>query len=190
MAINTQGIESLILQLVQELDEAPQREGLRETPARVAKSWSKLLEGYNRDFKVEVKTFDNAYDYNDIVLSGKIHFTSTCEHHLLPFWGEAYVAYIPGDRLVGLSKLSRAVDIYARRLQDQERITQQVADELAETLSPKGIAVLLKAKHFCNIARGVEKTTSNMVTVTFRGTMDTDAMKQRFYEMVRFADTK
>ena len=120
---NNKEIESIIEKLLKELAEDYNRAGLKETPMRVAKSWSRLLEGYERKFEDEAKTFDNTHNYSDIVLSGKISFTSVCEHHLLPFWGEAYIAYIPKDRIIGLSKLARAVDIYSRRLQDQERIT-------------------------------------------------------------------
>jgi GTP cyclohydrolase I len=190
MAIKTQELESVISQLVAILSESdnPSREGLQETPKRVAKSWAKLLEGYGRSFEAESKTFENTHGYNDIILSGKIHFTSTCEHHLLPFWGKAYVAYVPRDRLVGLSKLSRLVDIYSRRLQDQERITKQVADELNKSLDPLGVAVLLNGQHFCNIARGVEKTDSNMTTAVFTGAFEDEAMKKRFYEMIRFGN--
>jgi len=185
---NNKEIESIIEKLLKELVEDCNRAGLKETPMRVAKSWSRLLEGYERKFEDEAKTFDNTHNVSDIVLSGKINFTSVCEHHLLPFWGEAYIAYIPKDRIIGLSKLARAVDIYSRRLQDQERITQQVAQAINGYLEPRGVAVLLKAQHFCNIARGVEKIQSNMVTSAFSGEFTNDNTRKRFYEMVAFAN--
>jgi len=188
MAINNNQVNIIITDLLKNLVDDFDREGLRETPIRVAKSWTALLEGYDRNFEDEAKTFENTHGYSDMILSGKINFTSICEHHLLPFWGEAYIAYIPQDRIIGLSKLSRAVDIYSRRLQDQERITQQVADEINRYLQPKGVAVLLKAQHFCNIARGVEKPQSNMVTSVFTGEFRESDYKNRFYEMVKFAD--
>ena len=188
MAINQENIKPIVRELLKNLVSDHDRSGLVETPDRVAKSWESLLDGYNRDFKEEAKTFDNTHGYSDIVLSGKINFTSVCEHHLLPFWGEAYVAYIPKDRIIGLSKLSRAVDIYSRRLQDQERITQQVSNALEEYLDPKGVAVLIKAQHFCNIARGVEKPSSNMVTSSFTGDFMKSENIQRFYSMVDFAN--
>lgn len=188
MAINNSEVSTVVHELLKKLVDDHTREGLVETPERVAKSWSALLEGYHRSFKDEAKTFENTHGYSDIVLSGKINFTSVCEHHLLPFWGEAFVAYIPRDRIIGLSKLSRAVDIYSRRLQDQERITQQVANALEEYLEPKGVAVLLKAQHFCNIARGVEKPQSNMVTSVFTGELQEFSNQQKFYEMVKFAN--
>ncbi len=187
MAINQGSIQPIIKNLVENLVEDYDREGLVETPARVAKAWTKLLEGYDRDFSQEAKTFENTHGYSDIVLSGRINFTSICEHHLLPFWGEAYVAYIPKDRIIGLSKLSRAIDIYSRRLQDQERITQQTSDALNQYLEPKGVAVMIKAQHFCNMARGVEKIHSNMVTTSFTGEFSDPLVQSRFYEMVKFA---
>ena len=188
MAIDKTQTAVIINELLQNLVEDYDREGLVETPVRVAKSWEALLEGYARDFEDEAKTFENTHGYSDMVLSGQIDFTSVCEHHLLPFWGEAYVAYIPKDRIIGLSKLSRVVDIYSRRLQDQERITQQITEALEKYLQPKGVAVLIKAQHFCNIARGVEKTRSNMVTSSFTGEFEDKDNKQRFYEMVKFAN--
>lgn len=187
MAINEENVNNVVADLLKNLVEDHDREGLRETPSRVAKSWKALLQGYERSFADEAKTFENTHGYSDIILSGKINFTSVCEHHLLPFWGEAYIAYIPQDRIIGLSKLSRAVDIYSRRLQDQERITQQVTDAINQYLQPRGVAVLLKAQHFCNIARGVEKPQSNMVTSIFTGELAEHENKVRFYEMVKFA---
>lgn len=186
--IDTSETRQVVSELLRNLVDDYNREGLVETPARVAKSWEALLEGYTRDFEDEAKTFENTHGYSDMVLSGRINFTSVCEHHLLPFWGEAYVAYIPKDRIIGLSKLSRAVDIYSRRLQDQERITQQVTDALEKYLQPRGVAVLMKAQHFCNIARGVEKPQSNMVTSSFTGEFQDEKSKQRFYDMVKFAN--
>lgn len=167
------------------LGENPKREGLVETPKRVATAWEKILEGYSRDFKSEIKVFENSSGYDGIITSGNIEFFSTCEHHLLPFYGHAFIGYIPGKTIVGLSKLSRVVDIYSRRLQDQERITTQVAEEIMKVLKPKGVAVLLRAKHFCNMARGVEKKDSDMTTLIYRGIFEKDKNLQgMFLELV------
>lgn len=166
--MNSKKIEKIISELLIEVGENTSREGLLDTPKRVSESWVEILGGYTRNLSEEMTVFDNN-NYDGIITSEKIEFFSMCEHHLLPFWGSAYIGYIPDKKMIGLSKLARAVDIYSRRLQDQERITVQIADELMRLLIPKGVAVMLVAKHFCNIARGVEKTQSNMKTLIFRG---------------------
>jgi len=181
-------IKTTIHELLISLGENPQREGLVETPKRVAKAYQKILEGYSRNLADEIKVFENSAGYDDLIISSGIEFFSICEHHLLPFWGHATVAYIPDKTIIGLSKLSRAVDIYARRLQDQERITTQVADELMRLLKPKGVAVMLDASHFCNIIRGVEKKDSSMRTLIFRGVMkDNESLQMKFLMMAQTA---
>lgn len=182
---NRSSIQDLVKQLIMRLGEDTERAGLRETPQRVARAYGRTMEGYSRSLKDEITTFENTYNYDDLIYSGAIDFFSTCEHHLLPFFGTAHIAYVPNKKIIGLSKLARAVDIYSRRLQDQERITVQVADELNALLSPQGVIVMLEGQHFCNMARGVEKARSNMKTIVSRGCFRTDEkMYNRFLKLI------
>lgn len=179
-------IEEIVRALLVEMGEDVDREGLMDTPRRVAAAYEKLLGGYGRSLENEITVFKNEYRYDDIVYSGDINFFSTCEHHLLPFYGKAHIAYIPNEKIIGLSKLARAVDIYSRRLQDQERITIQIANEIQRLLDAKGVAVMLEGQHFCNMARGVCQVDSNMKTMTFRGLFkDSETLKSRFMEMAK-----
>lgn len=181
MRMDDDRLSEIVKQLLTEFGDDVNREGLKDTPMRVAKAYSETLGGYNRSLKEEITVFKNTHNYDDIVYSGKIHFFSTCEHHLLPFYGIAHIAYIPDESIIGLSKLARAVDIFSRRLQDQERITMQVAGELDELLRPKGLAVMLEGQHLCNMARGVKQFESNMTTMTFKGAFkDSQALCDRF----------
>jgi GTP cyclohydrolase I len=178
-------IEKLIKELILALGENPERPGLLKTPERVAKTYEKMLEGYSRSLEKEITTFDNSYKYDDLIYSGKIDYFSMCEHHMLPFYGMAHIAYVPSDKIIGLSKLARAVDIFSRRLQEQERLTVQVATELDRLLRPKGIIVLLEGRHFCNTARGVEKASSNMKTIISRGCFkDDEKLYNRFFQII------
>lgn len=180
-----QTIEEVTKKLIHAIGEDVEREGLRETPERVARMYTETLQGYSRNLEDEMTIFENTHDYSDIVFSGGITFYSLCEHHLVPFFGTAHVAYIPDKKIAGLSKLARAVDIYARRLQDQERITIQVANELIRLLEPKGVAVLLEGKHFCNMARGTKQESSNMKTMIFRGEFkDSEFYRNQFMSMI------
>jgi GTP cyclohydrolase IA len=177
-------VEQLTRQLLEALGEDPNREGLLKTPARVARAYTKLFEGYRRSFRDEITVFNNEYGYDDIVYSGQISFFSTCEHHLQSFYGIAHVGYVPDKHIIGLSKLSRVIDIYARRLQEQERITVQAAEELMGLLAPKGVAIMLESQHFCNMARGVQQRTANMKTITFRGVFKDDKqLQERFMQL-------
>lgn len=179
-------ISDAIRQLLRAVGEDLECEGLKDTPSRVARAYTEILGGYSRSLKNEITVFENTHGYDDIIYSGNIQFFSTCEHHLLPFYGAAHVAYVPGSKIIGLSKLARAVDIFSRRLQDQERITMQVADELDNLLRPKGVAVFLEGQHFCNMARGVKQCDSNMKTMTFRGVFkDDQTLRDRFMQMTR-----
>jgi len=145
------------------------REGLRDTPARVAKSYGELYAGYDQDpIAVLERTFP-ADGYDQVVVLSGIEFFSTCEHHMLPFYGVAHLAYLPGDRIVGLSKLARLVDCYSRRLQVQERLTEQVANALESVLEPRGVAVVFEGVHTCMVARGVHKRGATMKTCSLRG---------------------
>ncbi len=181
-----QNVEALVTKLLEEIGEDPNREGLIDTPKRFAKAYIKVLEGYKRSLKDEITVFENTENYDDIIYSGKITFFSTCEHHLLPFFGTAHIAYVPGKKIIGLSKMARAVDIFSRRLQDQERITMQVINSLDELLSPAGVAVFLDAQHFCNMARGVQQFNSNMKTMAFRGVFkENEELRNRFMELTK-----
>ena len=145
------------------------REGLRRTPERVVESWKELYSGYGQDPKKALNSTFNGEGYDGIVLLKDIEFYSTCEHHMLAFTGKAHVAYIPTDRIVGISKLARIVEVYARRLQNQERITTQVADALETHLKPLGAAVIIEASHACMSCRGVTKSHAIMSTSAMRG---------------------
>lgn len=145
------------------------REGLTTTPTRVIDSWDEIFSGYKQDPEEVLDSTFNSEGYNGIVLLRDIEFHSTCEHHLQPFKGRAHVAYIPTNRIVGISKLARIVDLHARRLQNQERITKGVADDLEQYLSPLGTAVIIEAAHGCMQCRGVMKQNSIMTTSSMRG---------------------
>lgn len=152
-----------------------EREGLKDTPMRVAKSYLELYAGYRQDPKeILARTFPGD-GYDQVVVLSGIDFFSVCEHHLLPFFGAAHVAYLPGDRIVGLSKLARLVDCFSRRLQVQERLTQQVADAIQDCLAPKGVAVLFEGVHSCMVSRGVQKKGATMKTCSLKGVFLDDA---------------
>ena len=166
---NMEKIELIISDLLKEIGEDSEREGLIKTPHRVAKSWMTFAQGYKQTPEEVVgdAVFNEKCD--EIVVVKDIDFFSLCEHHLLPFKGVAHVGYLPKEKIIGLSKIPRIVDIYARRLQVQERLTQQVADALQDVLSPKGVAVIIEAEHLCMQMRGVEKQSSFMITSAVRG---------------------
>ena len=145
------------------------REGLVDTPSRVVNSWKEIFSGYDEDPAEVLSSTFNAEDYDGIVLLRDIEFHSTCEHHLQPFTGRAHIAYIPIERIVGISKLARIVDLHARRLQNQERITKGIADDLDQYLNPLGAAVIIEASHGCMKCRGVKKQNSIMTTSAMRG---------------------
>lgn len=152
--------------------EDPQRDGLRDTPARVARAWESLLAGYQDDEREVLATIfehSQAAAGHDLVLVQDVEFTSLCEHHLLPMRGKCHVAYVPDQHILGLSKIPRLVNVYARRLQVQERLTAQIADALMEHLGPKGVLVITQAVHFCMIMRGVTKQCSYTTCATARG---------------------
>lgn len=172
--------------LLQFIGEDPNRDGLVDTPKRVVKSYSELFSGYKQTPADVLKTFDNI-PADEIVLLDRIEFYSCCEHHLMPFVGEVSVAYIPqGDRVVGLSKLARLVEVYARRLQVQERLTWQITTALMEHLQPRGAACYIEAKHFCVCSRGVGKQNSVMKTSCLQGIFREDhAVRSEFFSMIR-----
>lgn len=167
-------IESHVRAILGLLGEDPRREGLRQTPLRVAKAYDELLSGYDRDVGDLFTCFESE-GYDELVLVRDVPFVSLCEHHILPFYGRAHVGYIPSDRIAGLSKLARLVDVFARRLQVQERLTVQVADALVEHLRPLGAICVVEAEHSCMAMRGVKKTGSVTVTSAVRGVFKEDA---------------
>ena len=166
---NLEKIELIILDLLKEIGEDPEREGLQKTPHRVAKSWTTFAKGYKQTPEEVVGDAVFNEQCDEVIAVKDIDFFSLCEHHLLPFKGVAHVGYLPEKKIIGLSKIPRIVDIYARRLQVQERLTQQVADALQDVLNPKGVAVVIEAEHLCMQMRGVEKKSSFMITSAVRG---------------------
>ena len=161
--------EKAVKKLLEYIEGTAQREGLIDTPNRVISSWKEIFSGYHDSAAEILDSTFNGEGYDGIVLLKDIEFHSTCEHHLQPFKGRAHVGYIPVDRIVGISKLARIVDMHARRLQNQERITKGVADDLEEHLSPLGCAVIVEASHGCMQCRGVKKQNAVMTTSTMRG---------------------
>tara|TARA_Y100000589_G_scaffold325887_1_gene364624 strand:- start:541 stop:1116 length:576 start_codon:yes stop_codon:yes gene_type:complete len=161
--------EQAVKTLLGYLDPDPSREGLRDTPERVIESFDEIFSGYHLDATDILSSTFNAEGYDGIVLLRDIEFHSTCEHHLQPFSGKAHVAYIPVDRIVGISKLARLVDMHAKRLQNQERITQSVANDLETHISPLGCAVIVEARHGCMRCRGVAKQNAVMTTSSMKG---------------------
>ncbi len=160
------------------------REGLKDTPRRVVKSWSTLFGGYSMDPKEILERRFSSESYNQMIVLKDIELFSTCEHHLLPFYGKVHIAYIPNGHVVGLSKLARLAECFARRLQIQERLTQQIAESLMENTGAKGVGVMLEAKHMCMVARGVNKQNSVMVTSALRGCFMDQQVKEEFLKLI------
>lgn len=167
-------IETAVTDILEAVGEDPHREGLQATPGRVARAYEELLSGYRTDPEKVINDAIFEVDYNDMVIVRDIEYYSLCEHHMLPFLGRAHVAYIPNGRVVGLSKIPRIVDVFARRLQVQERMTHQIADFIDEVLQPQGVAVVCDGIHMCSMMRGVKKAHSSMTTSDMRGMFRTD----------------
>lgn len=167
------------------LGEDPDREGLKDTPSRVIKAWDEMTEGYGLEPKTILATAFQPDGYDEMVLCRDIEFHSTCEHHMLPFSGVAHVAYVPSTRVVGLSKMARLVDCFARRLQIQERLTRQIADTMQSVLKPKGVGVIIQARHLCMACRGVIKQRSVMVTSALLGVMRHSEARNEFLSLVK-----
>ncbi len=183
--MGTGAIEQSVTDILNALGEDPAREGLVKTPLRVARSLEYLTKGYNEDPKTVINGALFVEEYSEMIVLQDLDFFSLCEHHLLPFFGKANVAYIPQHRIVGISKLARLVDIYARRLQVQERLTTQVASLLMEELDPAGVGVVLRAEHLCMRMRGVEKQNSVVVTSAMLGIFRShQATRQEFMNLV------
>lgn len=182
-------VENAVRHLLRYMGEDPEREGLRRTPARVVRALEFLTRGYREDPKIAINgAVFTEEEYQEIILCRDLDFYSMCEHHLLPFFGKAHVAYLPNRRIIGLSKLARLVEIYARRLQVQERLTTQIAQTLMEELEPLGVAVVLEAEHLCMRMRGVEKQNSYVTTSAMLGAFRTHfETRQEFMNLLRNA---
>ncbi len=167
-------LEEAVRDILLSVGEDPTREGLRDTPLRVGRMYDELLAGYQMDSKELVNGALFDVDYDEMVVVRDIEFASLCEHHLLPFLGHAHIAYIPRAKILGLSKIPRVVDMFARRLQVQEHMTRQIADFLMEVLNPQGVAVVLEAIHLCSMIRGVKKANARMVTSAMCGVFKRD----------------
>jgi GTP cyclohydrolase IA len=179
-------MEPLILDLLKELGEDPGREGLQKTPARVARAMRDFTRGYGADIGEIINGALYEVEYNEMVLVRDIDFFSLCEHHLVPFFGKCHVAYVPDKKIVGLSKIPRIVDAFARRLQVQERLTSEVADCLNDALKPKGVGVVMEALHLCMAMRGVEKQNAVTVTNAMRGSfLKRPETRAEFLNLVR-----
>jgi GTP cyclohydrolase I len=174
--VDTERIEAAVREILLALGEDPDRQGLKETPSRVARAYREMFRGLAEDAGAHLsKKFDQEQKGDDAVILRAIRFSSMCEHHLLPFTGRAHIAYLPSHGVVtGLSKLARTVDVYARRPQLQERLTGQIADALVEHLRPRGVAVVIEAEHSCLKLRGASKDEAMMVTTSFRGELEVD----------------
>ena len=166
---NPGSIADLLHGVLEHLGEDPSRDGLLQTPQRAEKALRYITSGYTADVGTIVNQALFDVEYDEMVIVKDIEFFSLCEHHLLPFYGKAHVAYLPNDKVIGLSKIPRLVDVFARRLQVQERLTQQIAETIQEVLKPKGVGVILEARHFCMMMRGVEKQHSGTVTSAMLG---------------------
>jgi GTP cyclohydrolase I len=179
-------MQETIRRLLIDIGENPDREGLRETPRRVEQSLRFLTSGYTTDVDDVVNQALFTVEYNEMVIVRDIDFYSLCEHHILPFFGKCHVAYIPNGRVIGLSKIPRLVEVFARRLQVQERLTSQIAETIEAKIHPLGVAVVMEATHLCMAMRGVEKQNSVTVTSAMRGVFHDDARtRSEFLELIR-----
>jgi GTP cyclohydrolase IA len=179
--IDYEAVRKAVFEIIKAVGENPEREGLENTPDRVSRMYAELLSGYSADPEKIVNGALFNINYDEMVLVRDIEFYSLCEHHMLPFLGRAHVAYLPKGKVIGLSKIPRIVDMYARRLQVQERMTRQIADLLQETLEPQGVAVVVEAVHMCSMMRGVKKHDARMTTSAMHGAFRANlATRQEF----------
>jgi GTP cyclohydrolase I len=184
----TDPMENLTRELLRCIGEDPDREGLIRTPARVARAMRFLTRGYDQDIKAIINNAIFEEDIDEMVVVTDIDFFSMCEHHMLPFFGKAHVGYIPNGKVIGLSKMPRLVEVFSRRLQLQERLTNQIALAIEEAIQPQGVAVVTEARHMCMMMRGVEKTNTNTITSSMRGVFRTDRLsRNEFMEFIHKA---
>lgn len=170
--------------IIGQIGEDPEREGLLKTPERVAKAIQYMTQGYNMDAKAILNSAKFHEAYSEMVIVKDIELYSMCEHHMLPFFGKAHIAYIPDGVITGLSKIARVVDCFARRLQVQERMTHQILDVIQETLNPLGVAVVIEAKHLCMMMRGVQKQNSTTTTSAFSGQFQDNSTRSEFLRLI------
>jgi len=183
--VDMEKVSALMLEMIKALGEDPEREGLKNTPHRVLRMYTELLSGYASDPQEIINGALFNINYDEMVLVRDIEFYSLCEHHMLPFLGRAHVAYIPAGKVIGLSKIPRIVDMYAHRLQVQERMTRQIADFLQTTLVPQGVAVVVEAVHLCSMMRGVKKHDARMTTSAMHGAFRANlATRQEFLDNI------
>lgn len=180
----TSGLIDNYKESIQLLGENPEREGLQKTPERVAKAMQFLTQGYHMDAKSILNSAKFKESYSEMVIVKDIELYSLCEHHLLPFFGKAHIAYIPNGYITGLSKLARVVDCFSRRLQVQERMTHQILDAINDTLHPLGVAVVIEAQHLCMMMRGVQKQNSVTTTSAFCGQFEDDRTRSEFIRLI------
>ncbi|WP_408605593.1 GTP cyclohydrolase I FolE [Leptospira terpstrae] len=186
ISVKRNRMENLIEEILKQIGEDPKREGLTKTPSRVKKAYDFLTSGYKADLNQIVNGAIFEENTTGMVLVRDIEMYSLCEHHLLPFYGRAHVAYIPNKKIIGISKIPRIVDVFARRLQVQERLTDQIAQAIQETLDPLGVGVVIKAKHLCMMMRGVEKQNSELFTSSLLGLFKTDpTTRSEFLDLIR-----
>jgi GTP cyclohydrolase I len=190
LIMDNSDLESNVRSILLHLGEDPQREGLLKTPQRVAKALKFLTQGYNQDPKEILTSAIFSTTNDEMVLVKNIEFYSMCEHHILPIIGEVHIAYIPDGKVVGLSKLPRVVDVFARRLQIQENFTEQIADAISQTINPKGVGVVVQARHMCMEMRGVQKINSITTTSALRGLFKSDSRtRNEFYDLINASKT-
>lgn len=183
--VNKEKIEEAVKLLLEGIGEDGSREGLKDTPERVARMYEEIFSGMEEDAGEHLSRTFTA-ENNEMIVEKDILFYSTCEHHLMPFYGKAHIAYIPDGKVVGISKLARTVEVFARRLQIQEKMTAQIADAVMEHLSPRGVMVLVEAEHMCMTMRGVKKPGSRTVTMVSRGVFEEDEkLKRTFLDLVK-----
>lgn len=181
-----QALAPLVRELLARLGENPERDGLKRTPERIAAALSFLTSGYSQTVQDVVQGALFADDCNEMVIVKDVEFYSQCEHHMLPFFGRVHVGYVPDGKIIGLSKIARIVDVFARRLQVQERMTGQIAEGLMEVLSPRGVGVVVEASHFCMMMRGVQKQNSSTISSAMRGIFQEDARtRAEFMDLIR-----
>ncbi len=184
MDVQCARLAELYHEVLARLGEDPEREGLKKTPERVARAMQFLTQGYHMDGPEILRSAMFAEDYSEMVIVKDIELYSLCEHHILPFFGKAHIAYIPNGYIVGLSKLPRVVDVYARRLQVQERLTHQILNCIQDTLNPLGVAVVIEAQHLCMMMRGVEKQNSVTTTSAFTGAFQNVETRSEFLNLI------
>ncbi len=183
-AIATEGLVKSYKEIIDMLGEDSNREGLLKTPERVAKAMQYMMQGYQMDAAAIINSAKFHEDVSEMIVVKDIEIYSMCEHHMLPFIGKAHIAYIPNGWITGLSKIARVVDVYARRLQVQERLTVQIRDAIRETLNPLGVAVVIEAKHLCMMMRGVQKQNSSTTTSAFDGEFQKNSTRSEFLKLI------